>query len=160
MSRKKPPESFRPEELPVAWFGVALIAIDQRGYNGAIESQRQLDRLGPKLDRKRNRTVPHRQAPRAEGRGMHKRERPDREAAGAVSDPRQSYHAASHSASPLTPDNDDKALPEGVRDLAHVLGELVGILPGLKAALVNQARQRTKRSSNRLNGHGFREHHT
>jgi hypothetical protein len=55
MSRQKPPDDFRPEESPIAWFGEMLIAIDRGDFDRAAESQRQLDRLGWRVNRKRTR---------------------------------------------------------------------------------------------------------
>ncbi len=68
MSRPKPPDDFRPEESPIAWFGEMLIAIDRGDFERAAESQRQLDRLGWRVTRKGSRPTP-RQAARQEGGG-------------------------------------------------------------------------------------------
>lgn len=68
MSRPKPPDDFRPEDSPIAWFGEMLIAIDRGDYERAAESQRQLDRLGWRVTRKKGRHTP-RQAARQEGGG-------------------------------------------------------------------------------------------
>ena len=68
MSRTKPPDDFRPEESPIAWFGEMLIAIDRGDFERAAESQRQLDRLGWRVNRKRNRPTP-RQAAAGQGGG-------------------------------------------------------------------------------------------
>jgi hypothetical protein len=51
MTHAKPPEDFRPEDSPIAWFGEMLMAIDRGDFNRAAESQRQLDRLGWRVDR-------------------------------------------------------------------------------------------------------------
>jgi hypothetical protein len=66
MSRVKPPDDFRPEEPPIAWFGEMLIAIDRGDFERAAELQRQLDRLGWRVSRRRSRPTP-RQAARPEG---------------------------------------------------------------------------------------------
>ena len=63
MSRQKPPDNFRPEESPIAWFGEMLIAIDRGDFERAAESQRQLDRLGWRVSRKRSRPMPRQTAP-------------------------------------------------------------------------------------------------
>ena len=42
MSRAKPPDDFRPEESPVAWFGEMLVALDRGDFERAAESQRSL----------------------------------------------------------------------------------------------------------------------
>jgi hypothetical protein len=63
MSRAKPPNDFRPEESPIAWFGELLIAIDRADFERAAESQRQLDRLGWRVTRNKK----ARQAAQAEG---------------------------------------------------------------------------------------------
>jgi hypothetical protein len=62
MSRSKPPDSFRPEESPIAWFGEMLIAIDRGDFERAAESQRELDRLGWRVTRKKNRSTPRQTA--------------------------------------------------------------------------------------------------
>ena len=64
MSHCKPPDDFRPEDSPIAWFGDMLIAIDRGDFEHAAESQRQLDRLGWRVTRKRRRPTPRRQAAR------------------------------------------------------------------------------------------------
>jgi hypothetical protein len=67
--RKRPSEStgFRPEESPIAWFGEMLIAIDRGDFDrAAAESQRQLDRLGWRVTRKKSRPTPH-QTPARQG---------------------------------------------------------------------------------------------
>jgi hypothetical protein len=64
MSRPKPPDDFRPEDSPIAWFGEMLIAIDRGNFDQAAESQRQLDRLGWRVTRKRGRLTPRQQARR------------------------------------------------------------------------------------------------
>jgi len=48
----------RPEESPIAWFGEMLLAIDRGDFDRAAESQRQLDRLGWRVNRKRIRPAP------------------------------------------------------------------------------------------------------
>ena len=58
MSRTNPLDDFRPEESPIAWFGEMLIAIDRGDFERAAESQRQLDRLGWRVTRKKNRPTP------------------------------------------------------------------------------------------------------
>ena len=66
MSRTKPPDYCRSEQSPIAWLGEMLIAIHRGDFERAAESQRQLDRLGRRVNRKRTRTTP-RQAARPEG---------------------------------------------------------------------------------------------
>ena len=67
MSRSKPPDNFRPEESPIAWFGEMRIAIDRGDFDRAAESQRQLDRLGWKGARKKSRPTSRQAAPGREG---------------------------------------------------------------------------------------------
>jgi uncharacterized DUF497 family protein len=55
MSRTKPPDDFRPEESPIAWFGEMLVALDLGDFDRAAHSQHQLDRLGWLVTRKRSR---------------------------------------------------------------------------------------------------------
>lgn len=55
-------ERARPEESPIAWFGEMLIAIDRGDFERAAESQRQLDRLGWRVSRKRSRPAHHQAA--------------------------------------------------------------------------------------------------
>ena len=65
MSRARPTVKgrTRPEESPIAWFGEMLLAIDRGDFERAAESQRQLDRLGWRVNRKRTRQA----APCSEG---------------------------------------------------------------------------------------------
>jgi hypothetical protein len=65
MSRPKTPDEFRPEESPIAWFGEMLLAIDRGDFSRAPESQRQLDRLGWRVNRRRLNNS-RRQAPQPE----------------------------------------------------------------------------------------------
>jgi len=67
--RTKPaaPDAFRPEESPIAWFGEMLLAIDRGDFQRAAESQRQLDRLGWRVNRKRSQRAPQPAAARPEG---------------------------------------------------------------------------------------------
>jgi hypothetical protein len=67
MSRPKPPDDFRPEESPIAWFGEMLIAIDRGDFERAAESQRQLDRLGWRVSRKRTCQNARQKAARSQG---------------------------------------------------------------------------------------------
>ena len=67
MSRPKPPDDFRPEESPIAWFGEMLIAIDRGDFERAAESQRQLNRLGWRVTRKGSRHTPRQAAPSERG---------------------------------------------------------------------------------------------
>jgi hypothetical protein len=53
----------RPEESPIAWFAELLLAIDRGNFEQAAESQRQLRRLGWRVDR----FGPRRAHDRAEG---------------------------------------------------------------------------------------------
>ena len=55
MSRSKSLDDFRPEESPIAWFMEMLLAADRGDFERAAESQRQLDRLGWRVDRKKRR---------------------------------------------------------------------------------------------------------
>jgi hypothetical protein len=61
------PRDFRPEESPIAWFGEMLLAIDRGDFQRAAESQRQLDRLGWRIGRKRIPPAPRQKAARPEG---------------------------------------------------------------------------------------------
>ena len=67
MSHPRPPDDFRPEESPIAWFGEMLIAIDRGEFDRAAESKRQLDRLGWRVARKKGRPAPRPQAARPGG---------------------------------------------------------------------------------------------
>jgi hypothetical protein len=60
MARSSPPveDSNRPEESPIAWFGELLLAIDRGDYLRASEAQRQLARLGWRVDHQRPRQAP------------------------------------------------------------------------------------------------------
>ncbi len=53
MPRTKPPDDFRPEESPIAWFGEMLLAIDRGDWSRAAEAQCELNRLGWNVDRRR-----------------------------------------------------------------------------------------------------------
>jgi hypothetical protein len=55
MPSQIPPAEFRPEESPIAWFGELLLAIDRGDFDRAAESQRQLARLGWRVDRRKPR---------------------------------------------------------------------------------------------------------
>ena len=55
MPRRKPPDDFRPEESPIAWFGEMILAIDRGDFDRAAESKRQLSRLGWRVDRRKPR---------------------------------------------------------------------------------------------------------
>ncbi len=55
MSRRKPPDTFRPKESPIVWFREMLLAVDRGDFHRAAESQRQLDRLGWQVTQKRTR---------------------------------------------------------------------------------------------------------
>lgn len=63
MPRTKPPNEFRPDDSPIAWFGEMLLAVDRRDLDRAAESQGQLSRLGWRVDRRKSRNT----APRREG---------------------------------------------------------------------------------------------
>ena len=67
MSRTKPPDDFRPEESPIAWFGEMLISIDRGDFESAAESQRQLDRLGWRVTRIGSNSKPRQSARRERG---------------------------------------------------------------------------------------------
>jgi hypothetical protein len=69
MFRQRPPDTFRPEQSPIAWFGEMLIAIDRGDFEHAAESQRQLDRLGWRMTRKQSRPE-SRQATAGQGGGV------------------------------------------------------------------------------------------
>jgi len=49
----KPPNEFRAEESPIAWFAEMLFAVDRGDFDHAAESQRQLSRLGWRVDRRK-----------------------------------------------------------------------------------------------------------
>jgi hypothetical protein len=53
MARTDSLEHFRPEESPIAWFGEMLLAIDRGSFDRAAECQRQLSRLGWRVDRRK-----------------------------------------------------------------------------------------------------------
>jgi hypothetical protein len=67
MSSTRSPGDFRPDESPIAWFGEMFLAIDRGDFVCAAESQRELDRLGWRVTRKRSRLAPHQTAARPEG---------------------------------------------------------------------------------------------
>jgi hypothetical protein len=46
MSRTDPPDDFRPEDYPIAWFAEMLIALERGEFQRAAESQQRLERLG------------------------------------------------------------------------------------------------------------------
>jgi hypothetical protein len=52
MHGTKPPDEFRPENSPIAWFGEMLLAAERGDFDRAAESQRQLFRLGWRVDRR------------------------------------------------------------------------------------------------------------
>ncbi|MDR3618223.1 MAG: hypothetical protein P4L85_02660 [Paludisphaera borealis] len=64
MPKPEQPDAFRPEESPILWFGELLLAIDRGDFDRAAECQRQLARLGWRVDRRKPR-----QAARKEGGG-------------------------------------------------------------------------------------------
>jgi hypothetical protein len=53
MPTSGPQGTFQPEESPIAWFGELLLAVDRGDFDRAAESQRQLDRLGWRVSRRR-----------------------------------------------------------------------------------------------------------
>lgn len=66
MSSQKPTGEFRPEESSVGWFVELQLAVDRGDFERAAESQRQLDRLGWRVNRKNARRTSRQAAPRAE----------------------------------------------------------------------------------------------
>jgi hypothetical protein len=50
-ARLENPTRPEPEESPIAWFAELLLAIDRGNFEQAAESQRQLRRLGWRVDR-------------------------------------------------------------------------------------------------------------
>ncbi len=67
MSHRKPPDDFRPEDSPIAWFGEMLIAIDRGDFERAAESQRRLDCLGWRVTRERGHHKPRNGPTREKG---------------------------------------------------------------------------------------------
>jgi len=70
MPRTKPPDDFRPEESPIAWFGEMLLAIDRGDWSRAAEAQRELNRLGWNVDRRKTRQKPRKSRQTAAGKGV------------------------------------------------------------------------------------------
>ena len=68
MSRPNPPDDFRPEDSPIAWFGEMLVAIDLGDFDRAAESQRQLHRLGWRVTRQGRRIARNQATGRDGGR--------------------------------------------------------------------------------------------
>jgi hypothetical protein len=58
--RTKPPDEFRPKESPIAWFGEMLLAIDRGDWSRGALAQRELNRLGWTVSRRRNPRQVHR----------------------------------------------------------------------------------------------------
>jgi hypothetical protein len=65
MPSTRPPDDFRPEDSPIAWFGEMLLAIDRGNYHRASEAQGELARLGWRVDRRRPRQTAGREADHA-----------------------------------------------------------------------------------------------
>jgi len=53
MPRTRLSDDLRPEESPIAWFGEMLLAIDRGDWSRAAKAQRELNRLGWSVDRRR-----------------------------------------------------------------------------------------------------------
>jgi hypothetical protein len=51
MPSTRPSDDFRPEDSPIAWFGEMILAVERGDFDRAAESQRQLSRLGWRVDR-------------------------------------------------------------------------------------------------------------
>jgi hypothetical protein len=49
------PREFAPEDSPIAWFGELVLSIERGDFGRAAESQRQLERLGWRVDRRKRR---------------------------------------------------------------------------------------------------------
>jgi predicted DNA-binding transcriptional regulator AlpA len=81
---------------------------------------------------------------------MDKHERPRPEARGVVDDPRQDHPTAPPTPVKVQPEAASNDLPDGVKPLAVVLQELVGILPRLQLALEHQTRPSLPRFTYRL----------
>ena len=58
--RSQPPRRRRPEDEPVNWFLTLEIAADRGDFESAAEAQRELDRLGWRVQRKPRQTVARR----------------------------------------------------------------------------------------------------
>jgi hypothetical protein len=63
MSKAKPdsPGAIQPEDSPIAWFAEMILAVDRGNFEQAAESQRQLSRLGWRVDRRKIRQTADRQ---------------------------------------------------------------------------------------------------
>jgi len=70
MPRTKPPDDFRPEESPIAWFGEILLAIYRGDWSRAGEAQRELNRLGWNVGRRRKARQKSQKPPRRPPEGM------------------------------------------------------------------------------------------
>ncbi len=55
MPKPEPPDEFRPQESPVAWFAEMLLAVDRGNFEQAANAQRELARLGWRVDRRKPR---------------------------------------------------------------------------------------------------------
>ena len=53
MPKPEPPDDFRPEESPLAWFADLLRALDHGDFTRAAECQHELTRLGWRVDRRK-----------------------------------------------------------------------------------------------------------
>ncbi|WP_165253828.1 hypothetical protein [Paludisphaera soli] len=60
MPKPERPDAFRPEESPILWFGEMLLAVDRGDFDRAAECQRELTRLGWRVDRRKPRQAPRR----------------------------------------------------------------------------------------------------
>lgn len=49
------PGAIQPEDSPIAWFAEMILALDRGYFEQAAESQRQLSRLGWRVDRRKTR---------------------------------------------------------------------------------------------------------
>jgi hypothetical protein len=56
MRRTRPPDEFRPEDSPIAWFGEMVLASDRGDFRRAYEAQAELGRLGWRVDRRKPRS--------------------------------------------------------------------------------------------------------
>lgn len=61
-----PPNEFRPEDSPIAWFGEMLLSIDRGDFRRASEAQAELTRLGWSVTRQKA-GKPRQMAPRRAG---------------------------------------------------------------------------------------------
>jgi hypothetical protein len=72
MPRTNPPDDFRPEESPIAWFGEMLLSIKQGAFHRVSQAQAELARLGWNVTRRTPRqgprNAPHDAARREDGK--------------------------------------------------------------------------------------------